>query len=562
MVLQRKTEEASMATKRLKELLESRKTSSRDTFGNSSGPGFQALMQALEHELEVIVRVHEVRCEYERQKEERVKMAKEVAELKDEANIAKQSTLSHCPQTMSPGARNSRIFALENMLATSSSTMVSMASQLSEAEERERAFSGRGRWNSVRSLADAKNIMNYLFNIASSSRCQLWDKEVDLRDRDSEIRSLKEKIVTLIRQVEMHKADLSRMEKMKKLYMSKSFKKKSTNQESMDDGEGRMYDLRPKGLRNSMAYNSSGNIDELLEDMEISESENSDLDETDIEWLHSDDFEDEWGHKRRQNAKKRNSKVVIENNPETEAPKTSPKEDGDTNPIQKAPSGVCCSCSKSSSCKTMKCECRSINGSCSMSCSCHPKKCSNRAAVSVQPHLGTPVTEDKIVNMLSDGDELDKNSSELASHGAMLLQAALSDKPVENKNTDNDKRKPLSDIGNKIAKPNAGKPPASRKKWGKSVPIQLVPVLPDQTSTQTEETEPPMKPESSTVEPTKLRLPRAIRSAISNANPNPNPLRDRNSELSNDSTINKESEPKSPRHHQTPTTKEKENQGQ
>ena len=75
---------------------------------------------------------------------------------------------------MSPGARNSRVFALENMLAATSSTLVSMASQLSEAEERERIFSGRGRWNHVRSLADAKKkIMNYLFNLASSSRCSL-----------------------------------------------------------------------------------------------------------------------------------------------------------------------------------------------------------------------------------------------------------------------------------------------------------------------------------------------------------------------------------------------------
>lgn len=71
---------------------------------------------------------------------------------------------------MSPSARSSRISALENMLATSSSTLVSMASQLSEAEERERLFSGRGRWNQVRSLAEAKNAMNYLFNLASSSR--------------------------------------------------------------------------------------------------------------------------------------------------------------------------------------------------------------------------------------------------------------------------------------------------------------------------------------------------------------------------------------------------------
>jgi hypothetical protein len=71
---------------------------------------------------------------------------------------------------MSPAARSSRIFALENMLATSSTTLVSMASQLSEAEERERVFSGKGRWNQVRSLADAKNLMNFLFNLASSSR--------------------------------------------------------------------------------------------------------------------------------------------------------------------------------------------------------------------------------------------------------------------------------------------------------------------------------------------------------------------------------------------------------
>ncbi|CAN4092354.1 unnamed protein product [Withania somnifera] len=71
MVLQRKTEEAAMATKRLKELLESRKTS-RDMAGSgsSSTTGFQALMQAIEHELEVTVRVHEVRSEYEHQMQE------------------------------------------------------------------------------------------------------------------------------------------------------------------------------------------------------------------------------------------------------------------------------------------------------------------------------------------------------------------------------------------------------------------------------------------------------------------------------------------------------------
>ncbi|ONK63432.1 uncharacterized protein A4U43_C07F15090 [Asparagus officinalis] len=105
--------------------------------GNANGPGIQALMQAIEHELEVTLH-----CE----------------------------CMSDTPQTMSPSARNSRIVALENMLATSSSSLVSMASQLSEAEERERVFGGRGRWNQVRSIVEAKNLMNHLFNLASSSR--------------------------------------------------------------------------------------------------------------------------------------------------------------------------------------------------------------------------------------------------------------------------------------------------------------------------------------------------------------------------------------------------------
>ncbi|PRQ21198.1 putative plus-end-directed kinesin ATPase [Rosa chinensis] len=179
MVLQRKTEEANMATKKLKELLESRKTSSRETSGHNAH-GIQALMQAIELELEVTVKTHEVRSEYERQIEERAMMAKERTKL-----IEEQRNLSDSSEIMSPGARNSRIFALENMLATSSSTM------------RERGFNGRGHWNQVRSLTDAKILMNHLFNLASSSRCLLRDKEVAYREKDLEIRDLKEKVVSL-----------------------------------------------------------------------------------------------------------------------------------------------------------------------------------------------------------------------------------------------------------------------------------------------------------------------------------------------------------------------------
>ncbi|OMP01938.1 hypothetical protein COLO4_11456 [Corchorus olitorius] len=73
LVLQRKTEEAAMATKRLKELLEARKSSARDSSVNHNGhmPNGQgnekSLQKWLDHELEVMVNVREVRFEYEKQ---------------------------------------------------------------------------------------------------------------------------------------------------------------------------------------------------------------------------------------------------------------------------------------------------------------------------------------------------------------------------------------------------------------------------------------------------------------------------------------------------------------
>lgn len=74
---------------------------------------------------------------------------------------------------MSPNARSARIASLENMVSISSSTLVAMASQLSEAEERERSFAGRGRWNQLRSMGDAKNSLQYMFSIAADARFSL-----------------------------------------------------------------------------------------------------------------------------------------------------------------------------------------------------------------------------------------------------------------------------------------------------------------------------------------------------------------------------------------------------
>ncbi|KAA8538181.1 hypothetical protein F0562_027789 [Nyssa sinensis] len=515
MVLQRKTEEAAMATKRLKELLESRKALSRETFGagNSNGPGIQALMQTIEHELEVTVRVHEVRSEYERQMEERARMAKEVAELKEEAHIVKRRNLSDSPQAMSPGARNSRIFALENMLATSSSALISMGSQLSEAEERERAFSGRGRWSQVRSLAEAKNIMNYLFNLASSSRCSLRDKEVDCREKHSEIKDLKGKIVNLVRQLEMQKAELIRQENLQKLSSKKHSAGKTANSGSfiLNTMEGHAYDLRPKDPRCSIVYNGGGKIIELLEDMDTSDSE------------HSEDVCEEHFDSNR-----------ADDDPEWVLPKSG---------------GACCSCSKQSLCKTTRCQCRDSRRYCGISCACKATKCSNRkiALTNEADHL--PQSQP------AEGTDEIESSSVLASHGAMLLQVALAEKPTETNNDEGPTRKPLSDIGNTLAKSNAPKH-NQRKKSRKSV-IQLVPVAPPP---QPEDSGAPKIPESNTIEAdVPLKLPRPRRSAATNSNP----LRERNSDQPEASVVNKEAgapAPGSP-HLQARTLDDKENCG-
>ncbi|PPD71172.1 hypothetical protein GOBAR_DD31945 [Gossypium barbadense] len=432
MVLQRKTEEAAMATKRLKELLESRKASSREasSAGNGNGPGVQTILQTVEHELEVTVRVHEVRSEYEHQVEERAKMAKEVSRLKEESEILKHSELSRdYHETMSAEARNSRIFALENMLAATSSTLVAMASQLSEAEERERTFSGRGRWNHVRSLGDARHIMNHLFNLASSSRCSLRDKEVHCREKDAEMKDLNEKVVVLsglTRQLAAEKAALTREVKLKE----------------------------------------QGNSVNFTEDMDTSPSEHSDVNASDDDdWVKSQKEPDRRkAHRARDKALSmgihKSDANDLENNK------------GDVNEVKGRTDGLlCCNCNNSL-CKTSKCHCRANGSCCGQACDCSSAKCSNREIeVNMANDIGTN-EEEKI----------------LVAHGAVLLQNALESEKAVETNDNGDARKALTDIGNVLAKHNAPKP-NKRKKWRKSV-VQLVPVAPPSSQRENTATTP------------------------------------------------------------------------
>ncbi|KAJ9166468.1 hypothetical protein P3X46_021219 [Hevea brasiliensis] len=93
LVLQRKTEEAAMATKRLKELIESRKASSHKTSGSKSGSGSR--IQAIELELKIAARVEEIRSEYDRQMEE---MADEVRKFEEEAETLRQENFRYLLQ--------------------------------------------------------------------------------------------------------------------------------------------------------------------------------------------------------------------------------------------------------------------------------------------------------------------------------------------------------------------------------------------------------------------------------------------------------------------------------
>lgn len=195
-----------------------------------------------------------------------------------------------------------------------------------------------------------------------------------------------------------------------------------------------------------MVFNNAGNNSRLLVDMDTSESEHSDLDAT------YDDDDTEWEATEKRIARKRNSKTdgrmgafshPIEVS-DSESSKTEASDERMTTVTQKTASGLCCTCSKSSLCKTMRCECRAGRGSCGVSCNCVSSKCSNRD--------GTLTNAlDYLSNSeLGDCNDESDRSQNLASEGAKLLQSALAEKPVEANEGNEPTRKPLSDIGNTV----------------------------------------------------------------------------------------------------------------
>ncbi|XWS41870.1 hypothetical protein CRYUN_Cryun17cG0119800 [Craigia yunnanensis] len=224
MVIQRKTEAAAMATKRLKELLEVRKSSLRDNSVNHNGhtpngkSNEKSVQRWLDHELEVMVNVREVRFEYEKQIQVQTALKEELTLLKQVDQLSSNGDIPHRVNnghsrllSMSPNARMERITSLENMLSMSSNALMAMSSQLLETEERERGLVGCGRWNQLRSINDAKNLLQYLFNATAESRCQLREKDLEMKDLKQQLKDL----TALLWQSEAQKKELVKEQKMR-----------------------------------------------------------------------------------------------------------------------------------------------------------------------------------------------------------------------------------------------------------------------------------------------------------------------------------------------------------
>ncbi|XP_017974972.1 PREDICTED: kinesin-like protein KIN-4A isoform X2 [Theobroma cacao] len=266
-VLQRKTEEAAMATKRLKELLEARKSSTRDNSVNHNGhaPNGQSneksVRRWLDQELEVMVNVREVRFEYEKQTQVQTALTEELTLLKQVDELSSNGDIPHIVNngqsrllSMSPNARMERIASLEHMLSMSSNVLKAMASQLSEAEERERGLVGRGRWNQVRSINDAKNLLQHLFNATAEARCQLQEKDLEIKDLKQQLKDL----TALLWQSEAQKKELVKEQKMREqavaiaLATSASGNSRSSSKHFADDLSGPLSPMSlpaPKQLK-------------------------------------------------------------------------------------------------------------------------------------------------------------------------------------------------------------------------------------------------------------------------------------------------------------------------
>ncbi|MCO5550274.1 hypothetical protein L7F22_003755 [Adiantum nelumboides] len=538
MVLQRKTEEAAAATRRLKDLLEARKFNAREasingasTTNGPSGQNEKSMQNWLDHDLEVAVHIHKVRSSYEKETDTRAALAKELAQLKNdqdtEAMQLDNSSLTG-NVSMSPGARRAKIALLESMLNASSSTLVAMASQLSEAEERERAFGGRARWQQVRSMGDAKNLLQAIFNLAVDARCKYWDKDLEnkeIRDKILELEGLLRQ--SEIRRQERERQQFAKEQQIFKMLMTATKAGTNATMKScleeiskhlimLDDSAPRQlqYPDKPKdtttsddsfcGLQKEARMIPMHSADPDTTDIS-SGNEESDMDIDDIDDdVEDDDSDEDWCEMGKKHiSRTRNGKLKSEKggSPTEQTLVRGPAADG------------CCSCSKHSGCKTGKCACKASGSFCGSNCQCSSKKCANRG-------LGSENSEDAeiveaietlelnkeikfvqrsqadecgqtVADVLLKKEDVQRAEKVLAKHGAAVLENVWTDelksalssvakgiqqtKATPCTDEKGSYRKPLSDIGNSIQNAEVdGQKLKQRKRWGKAL-VQLVP---------------------------------------------------------------------------------------
>ncbi|XP_016207474.1 cyclin-dependent kinase F-4-like isoform X2 [Arachis ipaensis] len=75
-----------------------------------------------------------------------------------------------------PGARSSKAPDVSKLVFGSKLPILSdekLSLKLFEAKKRERAFTNRGRRNQLRSMGEAKNLLQYMFNSVADVRCSI-----------------------------------------------------------------------------------------------------------------------------------------------------------------------------------------------------------------------------------------------------------------------------------------------------------------------------------------------------------------------------------------------------
>ncbi|KAJ4832843.1 hypothetical protein Tsubulata_001925 [Turnera subulata] len=138
--------------------------------------------------------------------------------------------------------------------------------------------------------------------------------------------------------------------------------------------------------------------------------------------------------------------------------------------IGKSGSGVCCSCSKKSLCKTSKCECRATQGSCGPRCGCAFSKCTNRELLI---KLDDSLQLKQPQSHVHESDTLD------AKNGIVTCQ------PAELNNDCQPQRKPLREVGNTLNNSSPGKPGKKARRQNAVTQVGVADLLAENAGCQT-----------------------------------------------------------------------------